>query len=278
MELKYGSTGAEVSKIQKRLLDLSIVKDSGDKDGYFGLYTQSAVIAFQRASKLKTDGVVGPITWNALFTDTENRQDSHESILTQRALDLIVEFEVGGVDEYNPHPEWPEGASGVTIGLGYDLGYNTKEQFDKDFHALESSSRSRLHTCIGVTGYAAKKLLYSVKDIEISWQIAYDVFIGSTVPRFYEETRQAFNGLEKLPKDAQGALVSLVFNRGPLINNENRRREMREIRDFVPSGNLKVIAEQIRSMKRLWIGTSIENGMCRRREAEARLVESCIAA
>ena len=38
-----------------------------------------------------------------------------------------------------------------------------------------------------------------------------------------------------LPLDAQGALVSLVFNRGTSMEGD-RRAEMRAIRDAVPGG------------------------------------------
>lgn len=37
-------------------------------DGIFGPVTEAAVIAFQRANGLNTTGIVGPITWNALFS------------------------------------------------------------------------------------------------------------------------------------------------------------------------------------------------------------------
>jgi GH24 family phage-related lysozyme (muramidase) len=39
---------------------------------------------------------------------------------------------------------------------------------------------------------------------------------------------------------------------------------------------LTFIANQIRSMKRIWIGGSIEKGMSRRRDAEAKLIEQSL--
>jgi GH24 family phage-related lysozyme (muramidase) len=39
---------------------------------------------------------------------------------------------------------------------------------------------------------------------------------------------------------------------------------------------LTFIANQIRNMKRIWIGGSIEKGMSRRRDAEAKLIEESL--
>jgi len=56
----------------------------------------------------------------------------------------------------------------------------------------------------------------------------------------------------------------------------NRRLEMRVVRDLVTKKNVHGIAEQIRKMKRIWLGTPIEKGMTRRREAEADLIEETV--
>jgi GH24 family phage-related lysozyme (muramidase) len=50
---------------------------------------------------------------------------------------------------------------------------------------------------------------------------------------------------------------------------------MRAVRDAVAEGNLQEIADQIRSMKRLWEGKNL-GGLLKRRDAEADLVESAI--
>jgi len=54
-----------------------------------------------------------------------------------------------------------------------------------------------------------------------------------------------------------------------------RRLEMRAIRDVVPQKNLPEIAALLRSMKRLWVGKGLD-GLLKRREAEAKLVEGCV--
>ena len=57
---KYGSTGDEVKKIQKKLADLGFYK--GSVDGIFGQQTQSAVKSFQRSVGLTADGIAGSAT------------------------------------------------------------------------------------------------------------------------------------------------------------------------------------------------------------------------
>lgn len=66
--LMRGLEGDDVRLMQQRLYDLDYL--DGDVDGKFGLQTQKAVRAFQRAHKLeKIDGKVGPQTLAALFGD-----------------------------------------------------------------------------------------------------------------------------------------------------------------------------------------------------------------
>jgi hypothetical protein len=75
--------------------------------------------------------------------------------------------------------------------------------------------------------------------------------------------------VEKLPPDAQGAVLSLVFNRGASCAGE-RRREMRAIRDELAGGlALARIAEQCEAMQRLWPEV---RGLRDRRVREAGLV------
>jgi GH24 family phage-related lysozyme (muramidase) len=54
----------------------------------------------------------------------------------------------------------------------------------------------------------------------------------------------------------------------------SRRAEMARIRDLVPSKNYSAIAQEIRNMKRIWKGKGLD-GLLRRRDKEASLVDSC---
>lgn len=63
--IKFEDVGQQVIQIQTRLKDLGYFKDS--IDGKFGYRTYQAVRAFQQASGLKVDGVVGAQTYAALM-------------------------------------------------------------------------------------------------------------------------------------------------------------------------------------------------------------------
>jgi peptidoglycan hydrolase-like protein with peptidoglycan-binding domain len=63
--VRRGSTGAAVSTVQARLRDRGW---SITVDGVFGPRTEEVVRAFQREKGLAVDGIVGPATWNALWT------------------------------------------------------------------------------------------------------------------------------------------------------------------------------------------------------------------
>ncbi|AGA70773.1 putative glycosyl hydrolase [Desulfitobacterium dichloroeliminans LMG P-21439] len=63
--LRRGSRGSDVSEVQARLSELGYLP--GPVDGIFGVRTEAAVKQFQRDRGLVPDGIVGPLTYNALF-------------------------------------------------------------------------------------------------------------------------------------------------------------------------------------------------------------------
>ena len=81
---------------------------------------------------LKPDGVDGPVTWNTIAAKFGVVTDTKISQISDKAFKLIIKYEVGGgeayYNKYLKKPSWPGAFSGVTIGVGYDLGYNRTDE------------------------------------------------------------------------------------------------------------------------------------------------------
>jgi peptidoglycan hydrolase-like protein with peptidoglycan-binding domain len=74
--LTIGSTGLDVRRLQTLFVMMKEM-DYSDIGGTFGPKTQDAVKAFQQGRGLTPDGVVGPLTWNALPADPNTPNLSH---------------------------------------------------------------------------------------------------------------------------------------------------------------------------------------------------------
>ena len=197
-----------------------------------------------------------------------------------KALALILEYEVGGGKSYyEKHltkPEWPGGASGFTLGIGVDCGYYTPTELEKLFHFLPKDQLEIVKGASGKTGQSGKAYTQQHKNsgIVVTWDQAIEMFDNLIWAKFAKLAEKAFPSLPDLCDDAYGAIVSLVFNRGSSLSGDSRL-EMRNIRDLVPKKDYRGIAKQLRNMKRIWQGKGLD-GLLERREAEAKLVETCI--
>ncbi|GAA5117158.1 hypothetical protein JIN84_17825 [Luteolibacter yonseiensis] len=190
---------------------------------------------------------------------------------------LVVDFETGGKSYYDARlqrPTWPGGASGVTVGIGYDIGYNSRAAVLSDWKALPEGSRNALASAAGIKGAAAKPRAAALKWIIVPWSAAESLFITNTMPRFGTMTASAFPGVTSSHPHVQGSLLSIVFNRGASMSGPSRT-EMRTIRDHVSASRIRFIPGEIRSMKRLWQNKGLP-GLIRRREAEALLIEKSL--
>ncbi len=267
MTLRPGDKGVDVGKLQWELnkhgAELVV-------DGVFGGLTKAALMEFQVTNGLKPDGVAGPKTWDMLLHGGGGSVQ-----ISDAAKNLIIDFEVGGGRQYYEKrlafPTWPEGASGVTIGIGYDLGY---DPIDPWMGKLDWTSVKRLSNVVGATGMRAAKLVSSVRDVYVPWVSAVEVFEEHTLPTEARKAKQCFPGIENLHPDVQGVLVSLVFNRGPGMNGD-RRAEMRQIKNCVEVGDVRGIADALVRMKRLWPKVK---GLRLRRDAEAAMVRASYVA
>lgn len=198
---------------------------------------------------------------------------------SEKTLALLLEYEVGGgqsyYEKYLSKFTWPKGASGPTIAIGVDCGYYTPTELANLFSFLPKDQITLIQGASGKTGERGKEYAVTLRKagIEVKWDKALEIFNKLTWPKFTKLAERAFPGLEELHPDAYGAIVSLVFNRGTSMKGDSRS-EMRTIRALVTEKNYTKIAQQLRKMKRIWEGQELD-GLLKRRDAEAALVESC---
>jgi hypothetical protein len=199
--------------------------------------------------------------------------------ISRRAYNLIVAFEVSGEAVYNKryrHPEWPGGNSGVTIGIGYDVGYCSAAQLSNDWkNEIPDPMIGLLQTVRGLTGQAAANALASVTAVDVPWEAAINVHRKTVIPRWVDIVTKALPHAGQLSPDSLGALVSLAYNRGPSFSaSGGRYLEMREIKEVMTAGSFSTIPGLIRDMKRLWPDVS---GLLTRRDREAQLFQDGLA-
>ena len=259
-------------------------------DGVIGPKTLKAIGKFlgcgetveeiQRALGVKDDGDFGPVTLNALFRRLPSTPEDHSQI-PQAAIDMILDAE--GIDQ--PW-KWPGGGSGISLGYGCDIGADPGSLVYwsgvlKDFE-VES-----LRQALGKVGRDAAQIQTRFKSINVTKDQALTVFKTRTLPKEIVSTTNTFPGVEKLPSEVLGALVSLVYNRGTELSGD-RRKEMKTIHDLIVEyaaldnpnkvirdKYIRKIANQFVAMKRLWVGQGLD-GLLARRDAEANLCLSAI--
>jgi hypothetical protein len=195
--------------------------------------------------------------------------------ISNKAIDFIIEQEVSGEKEYNRnliHPTWAGGDSGVTVAIGYDLGYNDKETIANDWGKyLSASDVALLQSVSGLKGDKAKNAITpQIKAITIPYSIAVKVFNNVSVPKFWNMAKKIYPQIDELNADTQGALTSMVYNRGNSLEG-TRRANMRNIVPLVAAKDYKGIAREIDASKELWRGKGLD-GLITRREQEAKMI------
>jgi hypothetical protein len=202
--------------------------------------------------------------------------------ISKRASALIISSEVSGVSQYTQRfhrPTWPGGSSGVTIGIGYDLGFVNLREFGADWtDYLDGDEFRALSGCCGLYGERARSALRDVSRVDIPWPLANRQYEEQIQPRRIGETEGVLRNSGLLSPDSLGALVSLVYNRGAagflVPQNKDpagRFREMRNIRYLMEAKRFAEIPAQLLAMRRLWQRAPGGQGLVLRRELEAQL-------
>ena len=92
--ISIGSTGHDVRRLQ-RIFVMTKVLAPGDITGTFGSTTEQAVKDFQQGAGLTVDGIVGPMTWQAL------PDDPNTPLLARGASGSVVTALQKGLKKYS---------------------------------------------------------------------------------------------------------------------------------------------------------------------------------
>lgn len=195
-------------------------------------------------------------------------------IVTPRVLALFLKHEGLG----QPWPVPPLETSGITIGYGYDLGQCSRDQFSEDWKdVLPPDHHNRLRSHVGLHGIHARTAAGFLRDIVIRKPEALKV-LNRCINRYAAATFKAFPGLEKYPPDVQGAMCSLVYNRGAGMGDALKlfdgRQEMRDLRALIARGaSCQEIGDCIEGMAYLWQDMGAD-GLITRRFEEAAIIKA----
>lgn len=273
--LKRGDNGKEVKKLQTALNKVGAMLTP---DGDFGPATRRGVLFAQDVAGHELTGIAEPLLWSWLLAVPEPYDNLHVN-----GVAFITREETGGLQYYDMVTRWPHypgHSSGITIGVGYDLRFNTEANLRKLWgEYLPVAHIDELAKDVGVKGSKARANELKAMGIEIPFKFAWPVFINLTLPRFYHNAELIYPTINRLPDLCRSVLVSIVFNRGSSLSG-SRRKEMKEIQQILSRADspglgkaekieiLMGVEDQILAMKRLWAPGS---GLIKRRQAEANL-------
>lgn len=251
-----------------------------------------AMLAYREREELAAEDASAAPTAGVLSAGASAQASAAAARVSVAAFKLIVDYETGGRAFYEnvikSRPIWPKASSGVTIGFGYDLGYVAKDEYRSDWAALiptlSAAQRSALEACVGFHSgkdpeSKLQQLVASVRDVVVPWEPSAAVFKATTLPKFALLTDNALPNCDLVNEDCFGVLVSLTFNRGASYSKlKDRYREMRAIKAAMEARQFAEIPKQLKAMIRIWVGTQVESGLRRRRNDEAELFLSGLAA
>lgn len=178
---------------------------------------------------------------------------------SQEAIDLIVTEEDSGQAYYTRHYqhfEWPQGASGPTVAIGYDCGYVTVAEMRADFAGIipDAMIEAMIPAC-GLRGNSAHQFVQQHgNSVTITWDQAMDEFTTRELPKWEGRVETALPNTDLLSGDSFGALVSLSYNRGTggFHDPSARDLEMRAIFAHMTAKQFNLIPMEFLRMRRLW--------------------------
>ncbi len=178
--------------------------------------------------------------------------------ISDDAFNLIVTEEDSNEAYYARHYQhfdWPQGASGPTIGIGYDCGYVTASEARADWVGIvDEPTIDAIVAACGIKGETASTFARAHgASVTITWDQAIAEFRNREVPKWIGRVSASLANLDRLSPDSLGALVSLAYNRGCSFDLPGPRyAEMRAIKQCMTAEQFSKVPAEFLSMRRLW--------------------------
>jgi hypothetical protein len=266
--LRLGDAGDQVKSLQRglnKLGEMLLV------DGRFGPATRESVAAARWALAMPgpaqaDSGLTGRL---AELPDPFPRAPS-PAPRSSRAKRSSARRTTGAIVR---RPPGRSQATGSRSGIGYSLlCARTSDVFTGDWGGrLPPATVDRLLPLVGKVG--SPRLLESVNDVVVPFDVALRVFVTRSLPRSFTATRNAYPQVDALMPARRTALLSLVHTRGGPLSQTLDHLEMRTIRALLASGYEDSVASPFDAMTRRW-DPFTRPGPVRRRQAEATLWRS----
>jgi hypothetical protein len=176
------------------------------------------------------------------------------------------------------HFEWPQGASGPTVAIGYDCGYVTVAELRADWTGIvDDSVIAALVPAVGLRGEAAAEFVRAHGgSVTIPWDLALAEFANREIPKWLMRVEAELPNFNMLAPDCRGSLLDLAYNRGASFTLPGPRyAEMRAIRQHMVDLAFDKIPAEFLSMRRLW---PVGGDLWRRRGHEAELFQNGLTA
>ncbi|WP_225984677.1 glycoside hydrolase family protein [Noviherbaspirillum aerium] len=273
--LRKGSTGTKVRELQEALAK------HGEKlfiDGRFGAQTEGVVRGFQRRKGMLPDGIAGPKTFGALglfasighplhrarpSNDDAIRNIGGSVIHSSSAAKILpvpqgisrpssalctshqgLSFIYGheALAEVSNRLHWPRGASGVTLGPGYDMKERSAASVAADMQAigLAASVARQIANAAGLANQAAAKFVEDHGSLVKLNRMQEMQLLRHVIPRYESLVKRMIN-IDLLQHEFD-ALVSFAYNPGGQfrtvahqINEGHVANAMKTIRSVVTS-------------------------------------------
>lgn len=292
--LRRGSKGEAVEVLQKRLVE------AGYKlpiTGNFGDVTESSVRGFQMRNGLRADGVVGADTHNALARRTGNTDlfailtvpspttiwlnsllkfNPSQQAATPRRLAMpacqlrmsargLAFLQTLECNQSSLAFHWPGGASGVTLGAGYDMKLRSADTIKRDMLAIgKSNADAELASkAAGLMGTDAIKFCRENGKSKFNIENKQETILLKNAIVSYENTVRS-NIKVALLQEEFDALVSFAYNPGGRWRSVSLDINKHKIVDAMSSIKLAVKSD----------GKTMQ-GLVNRRTKEVKLFTTC---